>query len=381
VKKISNIPRNSDFIQLFSEEQEYISVRLPPKREWIEWIKKVPGRKWDNVRKLWIFPNQHESVSVFCYYFKETPIQIMDPSLIHRNPELLLLKNSYEYESIGTLKELLKRKGYSAKTQKAYVGHAERFLAQLTASLEDINSDHIHAYVLRLINEKRSHSYISQAISALRFWLTVVEGKLDFPDHWIRPKREKKLPSVLSQNEVLRILQSTKNLKHRAILTLIYSVGLRVGEVVKLKRKDVDPSRKVIHIRQGKGKKDRYTVLSDAGFSLLQLYIKSEQPIDYLFPSGEEKDMITERTVQYVFEKSKRIAGITKPATVHTLRHSFATHLLEEGTDLRYIQELLGHESPKTTEIYTHVSIKDIRRIRSPLDRIIGGENLDQLEK
>lgn len=381
MKNISNFSRYSDFIRLYSEE-EYISVQLPPRREWIDWIKKVPGRKWDIDRKLWLFPNQHESVFVFCCCFKETPVQIMDRNLIQRYPELLVLKNSHECESIQTLKERLKRKGYSVKTQKAYIGHAERFLAQLPVSLDAIDSDHIHVYVLHLLNQKRSHSYISQTISALRFWLTEVEGKLASPDHWIRPKREKKLPSVLTQHEVLEILQSTKNLKHRAILTLIYSAGLRVGEAVKLKLKDVDPSRKVIHVRQGKGKKDRYTVLSDAGFSLLQHYIRSEQPIDYLFTSGERKDKpITERTVQYVFEKSKQLAGITKPATVHTLRHSFATHLLEGGTDLRYIQELLGHESPKTTEIYTHVSIKDIRRIRSPLDRFMRDENLDSFEK
>lgn len=273
---------------------------------------------------------------------------------------------------------MLKRKGYSVKTQKAYIGHAKRFLEQLPVSLEAVNSSYIHQYVLQLMNDQRTHSYISQMISALRFWLVEVVGKRDFPDNWIRPKREKKLPSVLSHQEVLRILQTTVNLKHRVLLTIIYSAGLRVGEAVRLKRSDIDPARKVIHIRQGKGKKDRYTVLSGAALSLLQRYIQYEQPLEYLFPSGERKEKhITEHTVQYVFEKSRRTAGITKPASVHTLRHSFATHLLEEGTDLRYIQELLGHESPKTTEIYTHVSIKDIRRIRSPLDRLMGGEELD----
>lgn len=233
--------------------------------------------------------------------------------------------------------EWMKRKGYSAKTQKAYIGHAERFLVQLTVPLEGLQFEHVHSYLLRLLHEKRSHSYVNQTISALRFWFAEVEG--------------------------------------------IYSAGLRIGEVVKLKRTDMDASRKVIHIRQGKGKKDRYTVLSDAGLTLLELYIHSEQPFDYLFPSGETKSKpISERTVQYVFEKSKQLAGITKPASVHTLRHSFATHLLEEGTDLRYIQELLGHESPKTTQIYTHVSVKDIRRIRSPLDRIMGDEDLKTKE-
>jgi integrase/recombinase XerD len=195
-----------------------------------------------------------------------------DNDLIQRYPKLLLLKNRYEIESINKLTEMLKRKGYSTKTQKAYVGHAERFLEQLEVSLDVVNSEQVHNYILKQLNDRRSHSYISQAISALRFWLTEVEGKLDFPAHWIRPKREKKLPSVLSSDEVLRILQATKYLKHRVILTLIYSAGLRVGEVVKLKRTDIDPSRKVIHIRQGKGKRSLYGVVRCRIFITSSLY-------------------------------------------------------------------------------------------------------------
>jgi integrase/recombinase XerD len=201
---------------------------------------------------------------------------------------------------------------------------------------------------------------------------------LGFSKIWVRPKPQKKLPTVLSISEVLRLLAVIQNLKHRAILTLVYSSGLRIGEVVKLKHQDVDPDRKTIHIRQGKGRKDRYTVLSTAAYLLLERYMKSTCLEEYLFPSGEGFNKpIHVRTVQHVFEKARRSAGIVKPATVHTLRHSFATHLLEEGTDLRYIQELLGHASSKTTEIYTHVSIKDVRRIKSPLDRIsdLGGED------
>jgi integrase/recombinase XerD len=173
-------------------------------------------------------------------------------------------------------------------------------------------------------------------------------------------------------SEVMRLLGTIQNLKHRAILTLVYSSGLRIGEVVNIKRKDIDPIRKTIHIRQGKGRKDRYTVLSNAAHQLLDQYMKNTYVEAYLFPGREGLNKpIQVRTIQHVFERAKKAAGIIKPATVHTLRHSFATHLLEEGTDLRYIQELLGHASLKTTEIYTHVSIKDIRRIKSPLDRII----------
>lgn len=159
-------------------------------------------------------------------------------------------------------------------------------------------------------------------------------------------------------------------MKHRVLLTLVYSSGLRVSEAVQLKLQDVDPERGTIHIRQAKGRKDRYTLLSRTAYQLLEQYIRKERPEKWLFPGGTEGRPLTTRSVQHVFEKARQKAEIRKPATVHTLRHSFATHLLEAGTDIRYIQELLGHASSKTTEIYTHVSIKDIRRIQSPLDRM-----------
>ncbi|MCJ8013196.1 tyrosine-type recombinase/integrase [Paenibacillus sp. KQZ6P-2] len=159
-------------------------------------------------------------------------------------------------------------------------------------------------------------------------------------------------------------------MKHRAVLTLIYSAGLRISEAVHLRVPDLDAERGTIHVRQAKGRKDRYTLLSQTAYKLMEQYIRIERPENWLFPGGTDGRPITVRTIQHVFEKAKQKAGIQKQATVHTLRHSFATHLLEAGTDIRYIQELLGHESSKTTEIYTHVSIRDIRRIQSPLDRM-----------
>lgn len=234
-----------------------------------------------------------------------------------------------------------------------------------------MREEHIKSYLERLVHANHSSIYVNQAISALRFWLCESEARPWFNSCWVRPKRQKKLPTVLTPREVLQILKAVNNLKHRTILTLIYSSGLRVGEAVNLKRSDVDPARGVIHIRQGKGGKDRYTVLSGLAYQWLERYLKETPVANYLFPSGDHLHKpLTVRSVQQCFDRPRRKAGIEKPATVHTLRHSFATHLLEEGTDLRYIQELLGHASPKTTEIYTHVSVKDIRKIKSPLDRI-----------
>lgn len=341
-------------------------------QDWVDRMRRIEGSYWDPARRAWSIPDELGAVSAFFIQFRRAPVKIESAYLVRKYSFLQQLASGYEQKSLLQLKELLQRKGYSMQTVRAYLGHAERFLEQLEVPLREAMPKHVHRYVMELMEQKRLHSYISQAISALRFWYCESEGRSDFPRRWIRPKRQKKLPSVLSPQEVMRLLKASENLKHRTILTLIYSAGLRISEAVRLQRKDVDPARKVIHIRGAKGGKDRYTVLSDAAYTLLAAYIAEAQPYMYLFPGGTTyAKPISERAVQLVFERLKRQAGITKTATVHTLRHSFATHLLENGTDLRYIQELLGHNSPKTTEIYTHVSVKDIRRIKSPLDQMM----------
>jgi site-specific recombinase XerD len=186
-----------------------------------------------------------------------------------------------------------------------------------------------------------------------------------------RPKRERRLPEVLSEEEVRRIFDSVENLKHKTILMLTYSAGLRVGEVVRLRLSDLDEERKLIHLHKAKGAKDRYTVLSPAFLSILAEYLQEYRPKEFLFEGHDRRRHYSERSVQHIFERAVAKAGIAKKVSVHTLRHSFATHLLEAGTDLRYIQELLGHSSSKTTEIYTHVSKRSIEKIVSPLDRVI----------
>ncbi len=183
-----------------------------------------------------------------------------------------------------------------------------------------------------------------------------------------RPKKDKKLPVVLSQEEIAKVFSSVTNIKHSAILMLTYSAGLRVGEVVRLKVEDIDAHRKLIHVHCAKGRKDRYTILSEVVLKVLVEYLKKYKPETWLFCGAHGGRHISTRTVQAIFEQAKEKAGIKKEVTVHSLRHSFATHLLEGGTDLRYIQELLGHRSSKTTEIYTHVSGKALGKIISPLD-------------
>lgn len=341
-------------------------------------IRSLPERRWDDNVKQWIVPNRLETASTLVRYFQDLPVTIMSASLFTKYPMLLQLLSLEEWRSLEQLQLSLTRRGYARSTLKAYMGQVQRFLESKKQPYADIGSADIHDYLLSLHDREASHTYINQAISALRFWYVDVDRRSGFPPKWIRPRKQKKLPVVLSQREVMRLFQAVESLKHRTMLTLVYSSGLRISEVVQLRREDVDAERGVIHLRQGKGAKDRYTVLSSAALSLLEHYLQEHAVGRYLFPGDAQEDNydrpITPRSLQYAFERALRRSGITKKATVHTLRHSFATHLLEQGTDLRYIQELLGHASPKTTEIYTHVSIKDVRRIQSPLDRMLNDD-------
>ena len=184
-----------------------------------------------------------------------------------------------------------------------------------------------------------------------------------------RPKKEKTLPVVLSDEEILLILRSVSNLKHKAILMVIYSAGLRISECINLKIKDIDSNRMQIRVEQSKGKKDRYTLLSTKTLLILRDYFKTYRPKEFLF-EGQDGGCYSTRSIQNIFRDTVEKTKIKKKVSVHSLRHSFATHLLENGTNLRYIQSLLGHSNSKTTEIYTHVTTKGFEQLKSPLDNL-----------
>lgn len=235
---------------------------------------------------------------------------------------------------------------------------------------EKITEEQIREYLLYLIEQRDvSISYQNQSINAIKFYYEQVLGRPVQTYYIQRPKKERTLPNVLSEEEVLSIIKCAENLKHRAMLSLIYSSGLRLGEMINLKLHDIDSKRMLIIVKQGKGKKDRVTLLSVKILHLLREYFKKYKPRDYLF-EGQFGEQYSSTSVQKVFRMAKQKAGIRKKATVHTLRHSFATHLLERGTDLRYIQSLLGHQSAKTTEIYTHITKRGLDKITSPLDNL-----------
>lgn len=275
-------------------------------------------------------------------------------------------------ETLGELKKQLILKGFTQKTIKVYMSHSKLFLEYTNKRENKLKREDVEGYMFYLLNiQNNSHSYVNQAISSIKILYKDVLKKGDLVYHIPRPKKEKKLPNILSEDEVVKILNVVDNRKHRAILFLIYSAGLRVGEVVRLKLEDIDSKRMLIHVKQGKGRKDRYTLLSEIALQMLRKYVSIEKPEEWIFPGGKNNNHITERSVQKIFSKACKKAKIRKHVTVHSLRHSFATHLLERGTDLRFIQELLGYQSSKTTEIYTHVSKSNICKIKSPLDKIM----------
>jgi len=355
------------------KEVNKIAVSFDFSAERVEKIKTIKGRSWNPEKKLWVLPYSEEIVKQLFVLFSNEEIiaepiirNLYDNDIVKGLPELFLK------EIIDTMDNELKLNGYSPKTRKAYLGHIKRFIDFNFKVTKDLDGENIRKYLLFLLETKEgTHSYVNQAVSAIKFFFQKVLKQYDIIINIPRPKREYKLPVVLSQQEVFKILNGVENYKHRAILFLTYSAGLRVGEVVRLKVEDISSERKLIHIRQGKGKKDRYTVLSDIALNILREYFKKYSPEKWLFPGEAEEKHLTERTVQRIFEKALLKSGVSKKVSVHSLRHSFATPLLEGGTDLRYIQELLGHKSSKTTEIYTHVSEKDIGKIESPLDRFV----------
>lgn len=237
--------------------------------------------------------------------------------------------------------------------------------------MNDIDNEEVIRFNNEYILQKRlSSSYQNQVVNAIKLFFSSIEQKQLDPDIIHRPKREKHLPNVLSKEEVKLILDATRNLKHKAMLSMIYSCGLRCGELLSLQPMHIDSNRGIVLIEQAKGKKDRIVPLSLKILDLLRMYFKAYKPKVYLFEGQKEACKYDERSLQLVLKQALKRANIEKPVTLHWLRHSYATHLLEAGTDLRYIQELLGHKSSRTTEIYTHVSTKNLRQIISPFDTL-----------
>jgi len=285
------------------------------------------------------------------------------------NFKLPPLEDEKEKELVSFSK-WLQQKRFSQNTVHTYVEVTGLFLRYIELkNIDSISARSIEQFNYDFIfKTRKSVSYQNQCISGIKHFLNFKGLAID--DIEIkRPNKDKKLPNVLSKSEVKAILDATTNLKHRTLLSLVYSAGLRIGEALNIRPDDIDTQRGLIHIRSAKGRKDRYTLLSPSLIPLLESYINHYKPTYYLF-EGRSGEAYTQVSARQVLKKSMRLAEIKKYATLHTLRHSFATHLLENGTDIRYIQELLGHNSPKTTMIYTHVSSTSLNQIKNPFENL-----------
>jgi integrase/recombinase XerD len=262
----------------------------------------------------------------------------------------------------------LEIKNLSSRTKRCYLDWMSRYAGHFRKPPDELGDEEIKTFLHFLLQERKvSQSAMNQAYSALKFFYETTLGMPWNGTRIPRCKQGRRLPVVLSPNEVRLILVATQNLKHLAILMTIYSGGLRISEAAGLKVADIDGERLTIRVR-GKGDKDRYTLLGKNALGMLRTYWKVYRPSDWLFPSRNPKEPISVSSIQKVFKKALRQTGIRKAASVHTLRHCFATHLLESGCDLYYIQRLMGHSSVKTTSVYLHVTGKDLNKIVSPID-------------
>ena len=344
-------------VKIEPERNNKIIIKIPYNQDLINKVKSIPRREWNSQRKYWEVPYSEDLIAKLQSLFREN-----------------LVVAPYFY-LIPLQKELSIRK-YLRRTIKSYMRYNRDFLLFSGKEPRKVDNEDIKKYLYYMVEkEKASTSTLNIIINALKFYYGEVLKKR-FIYEVKRPRKDKKLPVVLSKEEVKKILDTTTNIKYKAILMLMYSAGLRVGEVIKLKPENINSERSLIHIKGSKGRKDRYTIFAKSVLVVLKKYYDQYRPEKWLFEGAVPGKHISTRTVQAIFKHACEKTGIKKEVSAQFLRHSFATHLLKSGVDLRYIQEILGHKSSKTTEIYTHVSKTGIARIRSSLDTILEEEEI-----
>lgn len=352
-----------------------VLIKFPYDTELGNCARKINNATWSRSQKAWYVAYSAEVLHDIKRIFE--PVCEIDASALKEKiaaykkdpknktvaPEVLL--------KIETLKKWMLSKRYSESTIVTYTDALRTFLKFYhDKPIAEISNDDVIEFNNQYILENNfSASYQNQVVNAIKLFFKTVENRAIDVDLIHRPKQQKLLPKVLSEEDIAKIINALDNLKHKCMLSLIYSAGLRRSELINMRINDIDSKRMVIYINQAKGKKDRIAPLSETILQLLRQYFIAYKPKDYLF-EGQEGDQYSERSLALVLKRACNLAGIKINVNLHMLRHSYATHLLENGTDLRYIQELLGHNSSKTTEIYTHVSKRAISKIMSPLDKL-----------
>ena len=334
---------------------------------------------WDTIEKAWVIDEAVFPLENLLAYFKdkaefivqEKSLESVEYKKSHLRPiHFLEPLDELKKQAIQNFIRYLNSKRYSSNTIKVYSDSMSTFLRYFSMKdITDISNDDLidfnNNYILK---NNFSSSFQNQVVNAVKLYFSAIQYKKMDVELIHRPRREKVLPNVLSKEEVKAILNAHVNIKHKMMLSLIYSCGLRCGELLALHPVHIDSKRNIIFLKNAKGKKDRIVPLSPLILKMLREYYKIYKPKTYLFEGQNISLPYDARSLQLILKQALEKTGIRKPVTLHWLRHSYATHLLESGTDLRYIQELLGHSSSKTTEIYTHVSTKSIQQIKSPFD-------------
>ncbi len=356
-----------------------IEVKLPKNEYDVIFLKSFQYARWNGGRFCWQIPNYKDNFEQIKNHF-DGRIASIEMRKEEELPSPKIIKKAVPIDfncltevkktELEQFKSWMEHKRYSESTVTSYTESLRRFFAFCKhKESENINSDDLVRYVHEyIIPHNFSYTYQNQTISAAKLFFREIKNSGLDVETFKRPIAQRKLPNVLSKEEVKLILNALKNTKHRTMLSLIYACGLRRSELLNLLPSHVDSNRKLLLIKQSKGNKDRIVPLSEKTIEMLRDYYKIEKPKKWLFEGEKPGEKYTEQSLQKVLKNTLLKAGIKKNVTLHWLRHSYATHLLELGTDLRYIQELLGHSSSKTTEIYTHVSTKNIQQIKSPFD-------------
>ena len=326
-------------------------------------VKSLVGSKWSQTNKAWYVPDNETYRIQFGLAEKSEWEKISGFSLSKISPENILALNRFV--------ETLQLKAYSPNTMRTYRAEFCQLLYALKdVFVDDCDAEKIRSYMLYCTNHlKLTENTLHSRLNAIKFYFEKVLHRERFTYDIPRPKKPSKLPKVINAQDIKNLLEKTANLKHNTMLKLCYGMGLRVSEIVNLKIIDIDSKNKTVFVERAKGKKDRYVNLPESVLAQLRDYYLEYKPKVYLF-EGQYGGAYSTRSIQIIFKDALTRAGINKPVGVHSLRHSYATHLLENGTDIRFIQELLGHSDIKTTFIYTQVSDPVVRKIESPLDRL-----------
>jgi len=327
------------------------------------------GCRWNIQKRVWYINHSNENVSLIKGAFQneaDLNFNRIDFARAVEKTKEIDKPIPEEY------KNLLIRRRYSENTIKVYSSMFQSFINYYSnKEIDEITETDIRKYQDYLVKVKKvSTSTQNQAINSIKFYFEKVKGEDKLDIYIERPIREKKLPEIISENEVFKLLKVTTNLKHKAVITMLYSSGLRRSELINLRLKDVDYDKKIIFVRSGKGKKDRTTILANNAILVLKKYIDLYNPNYWLF-EGVGRRQYSSTSIVSILRKASIKSKLNKIVRPHMLRHSFATHLLEQGVDLRYIQNMLGHSSSKTTEIYTQVRSHSLAKIKSPFDHLI----------